>query len=101
VTGSVAIAAANARSVIQPAYEAMPWDAPFLRYAVREPSPSKSSQATLIFGRVDTTHPLKLKSLMPENGVIFSDGIEADYVTFNSGVSAEIGVAKRQGRIVV
>lgn len=101
VTGSVAIAVANARSVIQPAYEAMPWDAPFLRYAVREPFPSKSSQATLIFGRVDTTHPLKLKSLMPENGVIFSDGIEADYVTFNSGVSAEIRLAKRQGRIVV
>jgi NAD kinase len=101
VTGSVAIAAANARSVIHPAYEALPWDAPLLRYAVREPFPSKSSQATLIFGHIDSTHPLKLKSLMPENGVIFSDGIEADYVTFNSGVSAEVRLAMRQGRIVV
>lgn len=101
VTGSVAIAAAQGQAAPPPAWQPMAWDAPFLCYAVREPFPSRSSQATLVFGRVDTARPLKLSSLMPENGVIFSDGIEADYVAFTSGVSAEIGLARRQGRIVV
>lgn len=36
-------------------------------------------------------------SLMPENGVIFSDGIEADYLGFTSGMEAKIGVAERVG----
>jgi hypothetical protein len=37
---------------------------------------------------------------MAENGVIFSDGIEADDLDFNSGTEAAIGVAERQGRLV-
>jgi hypothetical protein len=37
---------------------------------------------------------------MPEGGVIFSDGIEADHVSFNSGVEATIGVAKQTGKLV-
>jgi hypothetical protein len=38
---------------------------------------------------------------MPENGVIFSDGIEADYLEFNSGTQAVVGVADKKGRLVV
>jgi hypothetical protein len=38
---------------------------------------------------------------MPDNGVIFSDGIEADRVEFNSGTEAQITVAERQGRLIV
>ena len=38
---------------------------------------------------------------MPENGVIFSDGVEADRLDFNPGTEAQIGVAERQGRLVV
>jgi hypothetical protein len=38
---------------------------------------------------------------MPENGVIFSDGIEADFLEFSSGMVASIGVADRCGRLVV
>jgi len=38
---------------------------------------------------------------MPENGVIFSDGIEADRLDFNSGMEALIAVAERQGRLIV
>ena len=38
---------------------------------------------------------------MPESGVIFSDGIEADYLGFSSGMVARIGVADRSGRLVV
>jgi len=38
---------------------------------------------------------------MPENGVIFSDGIEADRLEFNSGTEARITVAERQGKLVI
>jgi hypothetical protein len=37
---------------------------------------------------------------MPENGVVFSDGIEVDYLDFNSGMTATIGVAERAGMLI-
>jgi len=40
-------------------------------------------------------------SQMPENGVIFSDGIESDFIEFNSGMQASIGLADKQGHLVV
>lgn len=101
VMGSLAVAGEFAEPGKVKSYIPAPWDASFLQFAVREPFPSRSSQATLVFGRVDSEHQLKLRSFMPENGVIFSDGIEADYVAFNSGVEARIGVAERTGRLVV
>ena len=101
VTGSLAIAARFAPAGTPRHYQSSPWDAPFLQYAVREPFPSRSSQATMVFGRIDAGSALTLRSHMPENGVIFSDGIEADYIAFNSGVEANIAVAARQGRIIV
>jgi NAD kinase len=101
VTGSLAIAAQFAAAGRPAPYPSAPWDAPYLQYAVREPFPSRSSQASLIFGRIAAGSALTLRSLMPENGVIFSDGIEADYIAFNSGVEAGIAVADKQGRIIV
>ncbi len=41
-----------------------------------------------------------LCSLMPENGVIFSDGIESDFLEFTSGITATISVADRVGHLV-
>lgn len=38
---------------------------------------------------------------MPENGVIFSDGIEADRLDFNSGTEATVTISERQGRLIV
>jgi hypothetical protein len=38
---------------------------------------------------------------MAEHGVIFSDGIEADFLAFNAGARATIGIAERQGLLVV
>jgi hypothetical protein len=38
---------------------------------------------------------------MPENGVIFSDGIESDYLEFNSGTQATISVAEKRGLLAV
>jgi hypothetical protein len=37
---------------------------------------------------------------MPENGVIFSDGIESDFLTFNSGIVANISVSERVGHLI-
>jgi hypothetical protein len=41
-----------------------------------------------------------LESCMAENGMIFSDGIENDFLEFNSGTQAVIGIAERQGVLV-
>jgi len=38
---------------------------------------------------------------MAENGVIFSDGIEADFADFNSGTTATILPSKRHGILIV
>jgi hypothetical protein len=43
---------------------------------------------------------MKVVSLMPENGVIFSDGIEKDFLAFNSGVEARITVSERIGKLI-
>lgn len=77
------------------------WEAHELRFCVREPFPSRSSQAELVFGRLVDRTTLTITSLMPENGTIFSDGIEADCLAFNSGAIATVGVAERRGRLVV
>jgi hypothetical protein len=79
----------------------MSWDADRLQFAVREPFPSKTSQTGLAFGEIGRGDALRLRSLMPENGVIFSDGIESDYLEFNSGTEAAISVAEKRGKLVV
>lgn len=38
---------------------------------------------------------------MPENGVIFSDGIENDFLEFNAGTQAIISIAEKRGYLVV
>ena len=77
------------------------WDSDFLYYTVREPFASKVSQASLVFGKVSQSKPMSIVSQMPEQGVIFSDGIEADFLEFNSGTHARISVAQKKGLLVV
>ncbi len=79
---------------------AVAWDANYLYFSVREPWPSKTSGAEITFGKVTSTTPLILVSQMPENGVIFSDGIETDFLQFNSGTEATITMAERKGHLV-
>lgn len=100
VTGSLAVAGAHGATGSH-AYEPLPWDSPFLRFAVREPFPSRSSAATLVFGTIAAGATLELRSMMSGNGVIFSDGIEADRLEFNSGVEARFSVSARKGRLIV
>ena len=33
---------------------------------------------------------------MPENGVIFSDGVESDFLEFNSGTEAIVRIADKK-----
>lgn len=79
----------------------IPWDADFLYYTVREPFPSHTSAASLVFGRITPRLPLRLISQMAENGVIFSDGIEQDFLEFNAGTQASIHIADKRGQLVV
>ena len=76
------------------------WDANYLFYTEREPFPTKTTGASLVFGRVTPETPLILESRMAENGVIFSDGIEKDFLEFNSGTQAVIGIAERKGLLI-
>jgi NAD kinase len=101
VTGSLAIACAFGGEAKVETYQPQAWDNGELRFAVREPFPSKMSQVGLVYGRVTHSEELRIRSLMPENGVIFSDGIEADRLEFNSGTEAQVTVADRVGRLIV
>ena len=76
------------------------WDADYLYFTVREPFPTKKTGASLVFGRVTAQQPLIIESQMGEQGVIFSDGIEQDFLEFNSGTRAVINIAERKGLLV-
>jgi NAD kinase len=91
VTGSLAIAGAFGSARAATPYAPSPWDSGELRFAVREPFPSRTSQTNLVCGRVTASERLRLRSLMPE----------ADRLEFNSGTEVQITVAERQGRLVV
>jgi NAD kinase len=76
------------------------WDADYLYYCVREPFPSKTSRINLVFGKVTRKTPLFLTSQTPQGAVIFSDGIENDFLEFNSGSSARISLADKKARLI-
>ena len=79
----------------------MAWDAAQPEFAVRKPFPSRTSQAGLVHGRFGKGGPLRVRSSsrMPDNGVIFSDGIEADFLRFTAGMDVCISIADQQGRL--
>lgn len=77
-----------------------PWEADHLHFTVREPFPSQTTQTGLVFGKITCGQQLKFVSHMSGYGVIFSDGIEADYLEFNSGMVATVEVAERNGALV-
>lgn len=98
LTGAAGVmAAVTGQTIKRQQPKEFDWDTPQLYFSVREPFPSKKSQAELVFGKITTAEPLTIVSEMPENGVIFSDGIEADFLKFGSGMKATIEVADRVG----
>ena len=79
----------------------MQWDDRRLVWVVREPFQSKHSNIHHIAGSIDESKTLSLSSLMPDTGVVFSDGIESDFMEFNSGSTLRVEVAKEVARLVV
>ena len=71
-----------------------------LMFVVREPFRSKKTRADLTAGILSGQTKLTVESYMPTNGVIFSDGIEADFLNFNSGGVVTIGTAREKARLV-
>lgn len=77
------------------------WEDERLIYVVREPFISKTSTASLVTGAITRDAPLVIESEMPEAGVIFSDGVESDFLSFNAGAIATIGLAEQKTQLVV
>ncbi len=77
------------------------WDAEDLVFVVREPFVSQVSFAGIVAGTIGRGAELVIESHMPSEGVIFSDGVETDFLRFNSGAVARIGVAPEQALLVV
>jgi hypothetical protein len=79
----------------------LPWEDRRLVFVVREPFASKHSRASLIAGMVAPDEELCIESQMPSGGVIFSDGVESDFLAFGAGMTARIRAAAEQARLVV
>lgn len=79
----------------------MTWETPHLVYSVREPFPSRTTGTSLVRGSVSAELPLVLTSAMADQGVIFSDGMESDFLAFQSGTQATIRAVPNAGRLWV
>lgn len=58
-------------------------------------------EVKLAFGRLGAKHSLRGRFLMPEDEVIFSDGMDEDGLEFRSGLEATVGVATGHGHLLV
>lgn len=76
------------------------WDADYLWFTVREPFTSRISSAEIVCGQIQGGEHLEVVSHMPHNGVIFSDGIESDYLEFNSGAIAKVSLAEKKVQLI-
>ncbi|MBE7411229.1 MAG: NAD+ kinase [Leptospiraceae bacterium] len=76
------------------------WEAKKLTFIVREPFVSKWSGADLVAGEITSQSELVIESLMPEKGVIFSDGMESDFLEFNSGSTAKVSIAEKVASLI-
>lgn len=72
-----------------------------LIFAIREPFKSLKTDINITAGVINQKKVLRIESLMPNNGVIFSDGIESDYLKFNSGATATIQIAPETAQLVI
>ena len=80
---------------------AFPRNSDYLVFTVREPFPSKITGTSIIHGKITREKPLKIFSNMPEEGVIFSDGVEQDYLEFAAGKTATIMPAEKKAQLVM
>lgn len=76
------------------------WDDSRLAWVVREPFRSKQSGVSLVAGLLEDGEEIVIESLMPSRGVIFSDGVESDFLEFQSGSIARVRRATQRARLV-
>jgi len=76
------------------------WEDQRLLFVVREPFVSRHSRANIVAGIVEQRQALELESLMPSGGVIFSDGVEADFLHFNSGSRVIVRAAAETAQLI-
>ena len=72
-----------------------------LAWFVREPVPSVFTGTERTFGLLSEGELLVLHSEMGIGGVVFADGIEADYLEFLDGQTVTLGIAERRLHLVV
>jgi len=77
------------------------WEESRLAFVVREPFISRHSSARMVSGFISEESELVVESRMPSGGVIFSDGVEEDFLAFNAGTTARIHPASRRALLVV
>lgn len=76
------------------------WEDARLLFAVREPFISRHSAASIVAGWIEEGEEILIESLMPWNGIIFSDGIEQDFLDFNAGAIGRVRRAPQCARLV-
>jgi NAD kinase len=72
-----------------------------LAWLVREPFPSVATGVGLDFGLLAGEDELEVVSEMPDDGVVFADGIERDALEFVAGQRLRLGIAPAALRLVV
>jgi len=72
-----------------------------LFFAVREPFASKKTKTFIVAGTLSGQTTLRLESRMPVNGIIFSDGIEKDFLKFDSGSIVTVRIADEKATLVL
>jgi NAD kinase len=77
------------------------WNENKLVFVVREPFLSKQSQTNIGYGILEDKNTLKIESNMPTKGIIFSDGIESDFLNFNAGSIVRIGIADEKANLII
>lgn len=70
-----------------------------LMFVIREAWPGRGFAANLTHGEVTRNTPLVIESRM-DAGVIFADGIEADAIRFDAGMTVTIAPSSRRVRLV-
>jgi NAD kinase len=81
-------------------YQPIPRDSEQLVFVVREPFLSKTSQINITSGILNPGEELIIESHMPQNGIIFSDGVYSDFLKFNAGAIASIKLADLKAKLV-
>lgn len=95
------IEALGGRVVPPPDGGKLRWDTQHLVFSVREPFPSMATQSSIVHGVFTNDEPLRVTSEMAANGIVFSDGVEADYLEFNSGSALTVTTAPDQACLIV